>query len=88
MSDSNYTAYMKYVTSMQNLTFGEDGGLQASCERMYPSNPHYGFMRPHMRPHMHGVIKTPYYVFNDNNSKFESWVRVKTLERAADYLGN
>lgn len=72
-SDSNYTAWMKYIYGMQNLTFGEDGGLTAECEALYPNDPHYCFMSPHM----HDVIKTPYYVFN---SKYDSWQLANELQ--------
>ena len=65
-TDANYTAWMKYIYSMQNLTFASDGGLSAACQDLYPEDPHYCFMSPHMHP----AIETPYYVFN---SKFDSW---------------
>merc|ERR1712032_420780 len=29
---NNYTAYMKYIYHMQNLTFGAGGGLMPSCQ--------------------------------------------------------
>ena len=34
---------MKYIYTMQNLTFGSDGGLTAACEAKHPTEPHlYG----------------------------------------------
>merc|ERR1712178_342700 len=63
---NNYTAYMKYIYHMQNLTFGSDGGLTAACEAAYPSNPHYCFMSPHMQK----FIQTPFFMFN---SKYDAW---------------
>lgn len=62
----NYTAFMKYIYHMQNLTFGADGGLTASCQAAYPENPHYCFMSPHMQK----VIQTPFFMFN---SKYDAW---------------
>ena len=34
------TAWMKYIYTMQNLTFGSDGGLTAACEAKHPTEPH------------------------------------------------
>jgi len=68
-TDANYTAQMKYIYSMQNLTFGSDGysGLTPACQEAFgDDSPHYCFMSPHMHPY----ISTPYYVFN---SRFDSW---------------
>jgi len=62
----NYTAWMKYIYHMQNLTFGADGGLMMACQAMYPDNPHYCFMSPHMQQ----FIKTPFFMFN---SKYDAW---------------
>ena len=45
---------------------GSDGGLSAACKDLYPEDPHYCFMSPHMHP----TIDTPFYVFN---SKYDSW---------------
>merc|ERR1719329_48807 len=46
--DNNYTAWMKYIHHMQNLTSGADGGLLPACEKAYPETKHYCFMSPHM----------------------------------------
>lgn len=70
---NNYTAWMKYIYHMQNLTFGSDGGLTASCGSKYPQAPHYCFMSPHMNQ----VIQTPFFVFN---SKFDSWQLANELQ--------
>jgi len=64
--DNNYTAWMKYIHHMQNLTSGVDGGLLPACERANPEEKHYCFMSPHMQQ----FIQTPFFVFN---SKYDSW---------------
>eukprot|EP00912_Choanoflagellata_sp_UC4_P000010 UC4_evm4s7 len=51
---------------MQNLTFGEDGGLKYQCEVKHKDEPWLCFMSPHMQD----VIRTPYFMFN---SKFDAW---------------
>ena len=43
------TAWMKYIYTMQNLTFGSDGGLTAACQAKHPTEPHLCFMSPHMQ---------------------------------------
>jgi hypothetical protein len=63
---ANYTEKMKHIYSMQNLTFGSDGGLTSDCQTAFPNDPHYCFMSPHMQK----FIKTPFYIFN---SKFDAW---------------
>eukprot|EP00440_Ansanella_granifera_P019850 gb/GFBE01021564.1/.p1 GENE.gb/GFBE01021564.1/~~gb/GFBE01021564.1/.p1 ORF type:complete len:442 (+),score=98.20 gb/GFBE01021564.1/:1-1326(+) len=63
---ANYTTWMKYVYSMQNLTFGADGGLTAACQAKHADQPHLCFMSPHMQD----VIETPFFMFN---SKYDSW---------------
>lgn len=64
--DNNYTAWMKYIHHMQNLTSGSDGGLLPACEKAYPETKHYCFMSPHMQQ----FIQTPFFMFN---SKYDSW---------------
>jgi len=63
---ANYTFWMKYVYSMQNMSFGGDGGLMEACHKKHPNAPHYCFMSPHMQD----VIDTPFFMFN---SKYDSW---------------
>ena len=46
---ANYTYWMKYIYTMQNLTFGSDGGLTAACQAKHPTEPHLCFMSPHMQ---------------------------------------
>lgn len=70
---ANYTAKMKYIYNMQNLTFGSDGGLTEACQTAYPSTPHYCFMSPHMQK----VIKTPFFMFN---SKYDAWQLANILQ--------
>ena len=62
----NYTGWMKYIYQMQNLTFGNDGGLTSACEQEHPTEPWLCFMSPHMND----VIDTPFFVFN---SKYDHW---------------
>jgi hypothetical protein len=63
---ANYTFYMKYVYSMQNMTFGADGGLTEECRLKHPTEPHLCFMSPHMVD----TIKTPCFM---QNSRFDRW---------------
>ena len=63
---ANYTEWMKYIYTMQNLTFGADGGLTEKCLREHPDAPHLCFMSPHMQD----VIETPFFMFN---SKYDAW---------------
>ena len=65
-SGANYTMWMKYIYSMQNLTFGSDGGLTAACQAKHPGEPWLCFMSPHMQD----SIQTPYFMFN---SKYDAW---------------
>ena len=63
---ANYTARMRYIYQMQNMSFGEDGGLTRACELQHPDEPGLCFMSPHLVPH----IQTPLFVFN---SKYDEW---------------
>lgn len=72
-SANNYTAWMKYIYTMQNLTFGSDGGLTAACQKAFPTDPHYCFMSPHMQQ----FIETPFFVFN---SKYDAWQLANELQ--------
>ena len=73
-SKSNYTAWMKYISRMQNLTAESQGGtLSDACLKANSANPHYCFMSPHM----HSFIETPYFVFN---SKYDAWQLANELQ--------
>ena len=73
---NNYTNRMAYIYNMQNLTFGDDGGLMEACQKAYAAeDSYYCFMSPHMQK----VIKTPFFMFN---SKFDAW-QVRTRVRVA-----
>mmetsp|Transcript_31828 Transcript_31828/g.83401 ORF Transcript_31828/g.83401 Transcript_31828/m.83401 type:complete len:427 (-) Transcript_31828:1841-3121(-) len=63
---ANYTFWMKYIYTMQNLTFGYDGGLTEACQLKHPNEPWLCFMSPHMAD----VIETPFFMFN---SRFDAW---------------
>jgi len=63
---ANFTAFMKHIYGMQNLTFGQDGGLKAECLAAFPDSPHYCFMSPHM----HRFVRTPLFVLS---SKHDIW---------------
>ena len=52
---ANYTDWMKYIYTMQNLTFGADGGLTAACKDLHPDAPHLCFMSPRMN-HVRCVV--------------------------------
>ena len=62
----NYTSEMEYIFRMQNLSFGVDGGLTVACDTLHPHNPWLCFMSPHMA----GLIKTPFFMFN---SRYDAW---------------
>lgn len=70
---SNYTTWMKYIYTMQNLTFGDDGGPTAACKAKHADAPHYCFMSPHMQD----VVQAPLFVFN---SRFDSWQLANELQ--------
>ena len=57
---------MKYIYTMQNLTFGSDGGLTEACRLNHPDEPHLCFMSPHMVD----TIETPLFMLN---SRFDRW---------------
>ena len=57
---------MEYVYTMQNLTFGPDGGLTEECRLQHPEQPHLCFMSPHMQD----TIETPFFMYN---SRFDEW---------------
>lgn len=40
---SNYTGRMEYIYKMQNMTFGDDGALMASCKVCHSNDPHHNF---------------------------------------------
>ena len=68
---ANYTDWMHYIYTMQNLTFSRRGERAASalateCLEKHRSHPWYCFMSPHMVD----VIETPVFVFN---SRFDAW---------------
>mmetsp|Transcript_2977 Transcript_2977/g.7079 ORF Transcript_2977/g.7079 Transcript_2977/m.7079 type:complete len:419 (-) Transcript_2977:180-1436(-) len=63
---ANYTSWMKYIYTMQNLTFGTDGGLTETCHIAFPDEPWLCFMSPHMA----NTISTPFFMFN---SKYDAW---------------
>ena len=64
---------MAYAYTMQNLSFGPDGGLVKACAVAFPASPAKCFMSPHMFPY----IKTPLFVFN---SRFDAWQLANVLQ--------
>lgn len=70
---ANYTMWMKYIYTMQNLTFGADGGLTEACQKKHPTEPHLCFMSPHMND----VVETPFFMFN---SKYDHWQLLNELQ--------
>jgi hypothetical protein len=69
----NYTGWMHYIYKMQNLTFGNDGGLTKACQDIHPNEPWLCFMSPHMQD----IIETPFFMFN---SKYDSWQLANELQ--------
>merc|ERR1719221_598699 len=57
---------MRYIFHMQNMSFGQDGGLTKACQAKHPSEPWLCFMSPHMQD----VIETPFFMLN---SKYDAW---------------
>ena len=76
----DYTGWMKYIYTMQNLTFGNDGGLTQACQLKHPTQPWLCFMSPHMQD----VIKTPFFVFN---SKYDDW-QLNEILKVNPWSGN
>ena len=76
---ASYPTWMKYIYTMQNLTFGSDGGLTATCQEQFKTEPWKCFMSPHMQ----AFVKTPYFMFN---SKFDAWQLANILQ--TNYSGN
>lgn len=46
---ANYTTWMEYLYTMQNLTFGADGGLLPACKEKHADEPWKCFQSPHMQ---------------------------------------
>lgn len=65
-TSENFTAQMKRIYVMQNLTIAPEGSLLADCAEAFSDTPHYCFMSPHM----HRFIKSPFFMFN---SKYDFW---------------
>eukprot|EP00039_Didymoeca_costata_P013171 m.196175 g.196175 ORF g.196175 m.196175 type:complete len:428 (-) comp15696_c0_seq2:106-1389(-) len=63
---ANYTFWMKYIYSMQNLSFAADGALMPACQQKHADEPWLCFMSPHMQD----VMETPFFMFN---SKYDAW---------------
>ena len=71
-SSNNYTAWMQYIVSMQNVT-AQGGALNQACVDDHKEEPWMCFMAPHMQAY----IQTPWYMFN---SKFDSWQLANILQ--------
>jgi hypothetical protein len=77
----SYTGWMKYIYTMQNLTFGGDeGGLTKACQIKHATEPWLCFMSPHMQD----VIQTPFFVFN---SKYDEW-QINNILKASPWSHN
>lgn len=70
---ASYPTWMKYIYSMQNLTFSPDGGLTATCQEQFKTEPWKCFMSPHAQ----AFVKTPYFMFN---SKYDAWQLTNILQ--------
>ena len=65
-----YGDWMRYITSMQNLTADT---LLPACLAAFPATPHWCFMAPHMSR----FIETPLFMFN---SKVDAWQMLNDLQ--------
>lgn len=74
---ANYTFWMKYIFSMQNLTFDSngEGGLMEACQALHPQEPHLCFMSPHAQ----AVMRTPFFMFN---SRYDHWQLANEFQSA------
>ena len=66
-STANFTTQMLYIAKMQNMTFGEDGGLSSACETLHPSDPLLCFMAPYVAP----TVQTPTFMWNSRFDQFQ-----------------
>jgi hypothetical protein len=64
---ANFTAQMLYIASMQNMTFGPDGGLSPACQVLHPDEPLLCFMAPYVAP----TVQTPAFMFNSRFDEFQ-----------------
>lgn len=70
----NYTAWMKYIHTMQNLTVAmgkdatEGGALDPACVEHYSATD--DVFKCFMSPHMNQFIDTPFFMLN---SKYDAW---------------
>jgi len=71
----NYTAWMKYIYTMQNLTSSDDGGLMPSCVKTFSGDEFKCFMAPHAQ----AFVETPYFMLN---SKYDAWQMNNILQSA------
>lgn len=60
---SNYTGRMEYIYKMQNMTFGDDGALMASCKVCHSNDPHTTFVYAHFC----GQVTTLTFLFSFND---------------------
>jgi len=67
-SAQNYTAWMKYIYTMQNLTSTPDGGLMSACTDYYSKTGDE--FKCFMSPHAQAFVQTPYFMLN---SKYDAW---------------
>ena len=65
VGQSSYTARMEYIYQMQNMSFGDDGALEAACKAKHPTSPGLCFMSPHMQD----AIQTPFFMFNSKYAR-------------------
>ena len=65
-ANATFTAKMKYLYEMQNLTFGPSGGLMAPCQAAHSTEPWLCFLAPHAQ----AFVTTPMFLFN---SKYDAW---------------
>lgn len=80
-SSNNYTAWMRYITHMQNLTTAtgaastSGGGLMPACVQHYaPMGETY---KCFMAPYAQAFVQTPYFMLN---SRFDAWQMENILQ--------
>lgn len=66
-SEANFTTQMLYIAQMQNMSFGNDGGLSPACKALHPSNPLLCFMAPYAAP----TVQTPTFMLNSRFDQFQ-----------------
>ena len=73
---ATFAEWMEYIFTMQNLTFGPDGGLSPRCKAEHPEKPYKCFMSPYMVD----TVQERLYMLN---SKFDTW-QLNNVQQMSD----